>query len=278
MRYSYSRQSNAIFYLQLAGDCVIEIEFEPFEIRPVRQRLIKEFISLYRAFILNTIPGKTHFRIVFLNYHHARAIKKSHSSSGYIQYYERKKNTVITYYQISLLIFQLIIRDLTLEYLSHHNGILLHASAAQINDCAYLFLGKNSAGKSTLIKLLNPSYSAICDDMLALKKESHEFYVYQLPFIGKENWFNKSSRKCKVGKLFFLHKSQNVTITAEENKDAILSYMISLVLTEKDYSRKNIDLLISLIAKHAHDFHHFYFPKNRMKVLNALKTFTSSTK
>ncbi|MEO0185730.1 MAG: hypothetical protein ABIL20_08045, partial [candidate division WOR-3 bacterium] len=61
-------------------------------------------------------------------------------------------------------------------------------------------------GKSTAMTLLSKKFLPVASDTVIIKKEKKEFYVYQTPFLEKDDWVKKDKKKYPLGKIFFLKK------------------------------------------------------------------------
>ncbi len=62
------------------------------------------------------------------------------------------------------------IRDPSIRrHLRQHGVMFLHASSARLPEGAALFLGRSTAGKSTIARLLAPEFPTLADDVVAVR-------------------------------------------------------------------------------------------------------------
>lgn len=94
-------------------------------------------------------------------------------------------------------------------YLLRFNGMMLHASAVEMNGKAYLFSGDCGAGKSTHTSLwqqaFGPAAQIFNDDKPALRFVNEKWYAYGTPWSGK-NEINQN-KKIPLAGICFMKKS-----------------------------------------------------------------------
>lgn len=88
-----------------------------------------------------------------------------------------------------------------------HDGFLIHASSIIMEDKGYIFTGPSGAGKSTIV-ILKENLKILSDEIVAVKKDSNNFYVYGTPFMSKFV-FGGLNAKAKIDSIFFLNKNKN---------------------------------------------------------------------
>ncbi len=149
------------------------------------------------------------------------------------------KNKIITYNGISTYAFDFILKRVISELLYRNNLFFVHASACLYNNKAYLFFGKNGAGKSTIVTLLSEVAQPLADDYGIITKEHNNYYFYQTPFICK-NRIKGNSKKHKIKRLFFLRKATEFSIkrtTYYEDESNILKLFNQII---NKYNKKEL--------------------------------------
>lgn len=242
-------------FLNIAG-FNIELYFSQTDYIYHKEKLINDIIRDFKGFIINRTKGEITYKIRFVEKTLIENLSRNNLTKHFIKFYENvAENEIISFYHISILQFQIIIRNIIQDLLVKSGGYILHASASKINNKAFIFLGKPNSGKSTIIKLLNKKYTALADDTVILKKDNNTFCFYQSPFIEKEYWVKKSKKSFRLAGVFLLRKSNNFRITKITNKEYILRIMVNQLLTEKDNLKKQLKYLGSFVSS----FNNFYF-------------------
>lgn len=105
--------------------------------------------------------------------------------------------------------------------ISHeNNGCVVHASTLIKNRKAYIFMGKEGAGKST-IRQLCKSVESLGDDVAIIAKNSGKFYLYGSPFFQrtKRSYPNK---KILIEGIFNIVQSRHTKVEKIANFDAFI--------------------------------------------------------
>lgn len=185
---------------------------------------------------------------------------------------KNKKRSITTFYQIGFLQFQTILREAIIELLSDDQGFILHGSAVGNNEGAYVFTGKNGAGKSTAMTLLNKKYLALADDTVIIKKEKDGYFLYQTPFIEKNYWVKKTGRKYLLKAVFFVKKSTDFKINDITDKQQILKKIINQFWTSEEFYKKQMKSLLDFVDNF-NRFHYLYFAKDEDKLTKLLRKY-----
>ncbi len=102
-------------------------------------------------------------------------------------------------------------------------GLMLHASAVELDGRAYLFSGPSGMGKSTHTRLWQQIFGAEAqvfnDDKPALRREDGRWYAYGTPWCGKDG-INQNKRVPLAG-ICFLKRGQENVIRCLGEKDVI---------------------------------------------------------
>lgn len=172
---------------------------------------------------------------------------------------------IVTYYQDTVS-FQILLQNALYILLSQNNGYVIHASSVIKDGKTLLFMGKSSAGKSTIANLLNPTLPVFTDDLIFLKEIDGKIITYQHPFVEKRTFDKKNTRGIELEKIYFLTKSTNSKIRKLKDKYLLIKRMSQQLFVADKITLKN---LINLTNNYD-IFFRLYFPKNRDKVLELL--------
>ncbi len=251
-------------YLNIAG-FNIQIFFHKTKWEFVYKKFIKETFKYYQGFINQNKPRKIDYFIDLKETSSLLTIIKKPQSYFFNLFDKLGKNRIATFYQISLIQFQMILREILLELLANNQGFIMHGSAVGKDNIGYIFTGRNGAGKSTAMNLINPKYSALADDTVIIKKENGRYYLYQTPFIEKNNWVKKGQKRYLINKIFFLRKAKFYKIDKIDNKNLLTQKLISQFWTKDEIKNKQFKTLMKFISQF-NSFYYLYFAKNRNKL------------
>jgi len=253
-------------YLNIAG-FNIQINLQPTEWDFAKKLKEKEIKKYWAGFIISQ-PKKINYKINFVEKRYIDIIYKKKKKRQYMSFFEEKnKKAINTFYRVSIFQFQTILRHIINKLLAGH-GFILHGSASNINGRAFLFTGRNGAGKSTIMKLLKDKFPPLADDTIFIKKEDGKYYLYQTPFIEKEWWVKKNSQKLELRKVYFLKKERFFKEELIKNKSFLFEKIAKQSWVEED---KFVNKKTKLIYQFAHSFNKFYylsFTKNKKRLFN----------
>ena len=192
---------------------------------PLYEKNFKDrLLYLYQGFsVAREKKQSIHYTIDFVERDNFETVIQKEGKKYFINCFEEKsKNHTVTFYHISIVQFEFLLRKILHTLLNVHDGMLLHASASIIDGKAYLFLGKSGAGKSTIAKLFIEQYPRVADDTVILKKEDGGFFVYRTPLKEKRPFAEKTYNRLPLGKVFFLRKASLHKVTKLQEKEYIL--------------------------------------------------------
>ena len=127
-------------------------------------------------------------------------------------------------------------------------GMMLHASAVEVDGKAYLFSAPSGTGKSThtalWLQLFGERARIINDDKPALRQKEDGFFVYGTPWSGKTS----QNINCKVPLqgIAFLQRSEKNSIERISAKEAL---PLILDQTVRPASAERYDLLFPILEK-----------------------------
>ncbi len=220
----------------------------------IEKKFAERTVFYYQAFITKEKPHKVDYWIDFKYTTQYKMLFEDSSEKFYINFYEKKSNKkIITYYHVSGNQLKIIIRSILQELLQKNNGMIIHASAAKINDKAAIFFGKSGAGKSTISTLLSDFFPKLADDNIILKKEGKKYFLYQAPFIEKDLSVKKSSENLEVGWIFFLKKASYNKIK-KISKEKVIKKTLEQLFTDST----NFAVQSKTIFEFINDLNDFY--------------------
>lgn len=245
------------YYLKIAG-FIIEIIFDKKEIftgdhlkEEIKKYLKGFFVRKEKINAVIKIKENLNYRLFF---------KKE---VAFLEFYKKiNKYYYHSYYQINIFQLLFIIREIVLQLLEENQGFILHASSCLINKEGYLFLGSSGAGKSTIINLIKNKKVILSDDQIIVKRERGKYYLYQTPFLEK-NQYQKSFRRYRLGKIFFIVKDKKKKIMKLKKDEKLIGRLTNqLWLREK---LKNFSLIIDFFKKN--DFYQLNFNQKSFYIL-----------
>ena len=129
------------------------------------------------------------------------------------------------------------------------SGIMLHASAVELNNRAYLFSGPCGMGKSTHTRLWQQTFGSAArvfnDDKPALRRMEDRWYAYGTPWCGKDGI--NINMKVPLAGICFLKRGTENRIRRLSDKEAIAA-LLSQTLRRFRHT-ENLDLLLGHIDK-----------------------------
>ena len=137
-------------------------------------------------------------------------------------------------------------------YLLKYGGMMLHASALELDGGAYLFSGPSGVGKSTHTGLWQkefPSARLFNDDKPALRKIDGVWYAYGTPWSGKHG-ININMRVPLRG-ICFLRQGEENSIRRLKNIEAVSAVMSQTIRGFK--TERGLDKLINTLGQLVED-------------------------
>lgn len=129
------------------------------------------------------------------------------------------------------------------------NGLMLHASAVELNGKAYLFSGPCGTGKSTHTRIWQQTFGSAAqvfnDDKPALRCLDGKWYAYGTPWCGKDG-INQNKKVPLAGICFLKQAPENKIrhLSAGEAAQRIISQ------TQRKFSRmENLNLMLQIVEK-----------------------------
>ena len=134
-------------------------------------------------------------------------------------------------------------------FLLAHGGMMLHASAVELDGKAYLFSGNSGMGKSTHTRLWQQVFGdraqVFNDDKPALRRIDGKWYAYGTPWCGKDGI--NQNKKVPLAGICFLQQAKENKIRRLDAKE-VLSRLIAQTLF-RFKSVGSLDMLLATVDK-----------------------------
>jgi hypothetical protein len=258
------------FYLNIAG-FNIQIDLKPTQWQFAYEKFAAEIKNYYQGFLVNKKTRLDYqIEIVETPAFLTKIERGHHFFINIFNKIPRKK--IITYYQIGIFQFQIILREILVDLLSKNQGFIIHGSAVAKNNKAIIFTGKNGAGKSTAMNLLHPEFTALADDTVIIRCENKKFYLYQTPFIEKNHWIEKKSGRYLINNIFFLKKALFFRITVIKSKNYLLNRLTKQFWSSQENYQSQFKVLLQFVNRF-NKFYFLYFAKDRKELIRLLTSF-----
>lgn len=133
--------------------------------------------------------------------------------------------------------------------LLNFDGMMLHASAVELDGKAYLFSGPSGMGKSTHTRLWQQTFGEAArvfnDDKPALRRLDGRWFAYGTPWCGKDG-INVNTKVPLAGICFLRRGEENVIrrLSPAEAATGIISQTLNRFWVEK-----GLDLMLGLVNK-----------------------------
>lgn len=129
------------------------------------------------------------------------------------------------------------------------DGMVLHASAVELNGRAYLFSGPCGMGKSTHTRLWQQTFGEAArvfnDDKPALRRLDGTWFAYGTPWCGKDG-INQNVKVPLAG-ICFLRRGENIRI--ERLSDALALERILSQTIRRFKQVEDLDRMLALVDK-----------------------------
>lgn len=255
------------------GGFYILIKFTKIELENIRGRFIHYLIKRYQGFILSKKPKKIDYKVTFIYTRRTRSLTSLTGKHVFVSLFDKiSKYSLITFYHISFLQFDILLTHILQELLAENKGFIIHASAVLKGRKIGLFLGKSGAGKSTAVQLLSKAYEPIADDSGIIKQEKGEYMFYQMPLVDKNRQIIKQPKGFPLGWVYFLHKSKFYGIDPLENKEKIIQKLSAQLYSEKEDVKKQIIFLSDFVNKYP-NFFKLTFGKDSKRMIELLRNY-----
>jgi len=188
-------------------DSIIKLVFESDTASTARRNIER----MYGGYIVKDAKHRTPAYTLYVHDNYQYTFLRK-NGKAFISFFEEKKNGRIdlpnTADAIQLdLLMRIIIHDLARK----KDMFILHTSAVLVNGKARVFIGRNSIGKSTIVKMLKNEFTPLCDDKIIVKKEKDTLYLYQVPYRETNN-FKKSNARYPIGGFYVLKQDDKMNI------------------------------------------------------------------
>ncbi len=182
----------------------------------------------------------------------------------------KKSHVYYTHTTLSVTHFYNVIEEIIRDLFDKAQDIILHCSAVEYNNQAYVFLGESGSGKSTMISLLKSKFRPLSDDIALIRKKGDKFFLYQTPTKERNN-YPLTLKKYPLKNIFFIKKSAHNSIMKTE----LNNRRIQQLFVKGIRNRVVKNTVANFIGKYQDHFYYFSFVKNESAsqyLLNFIKS------
>lgn len=197
----------------------------------VKQLMVKQIQTTLLPFLLKSKPIRIDGTIEVQDKETYKLFLNDTMAYAELSLYQ-KSDHVITSYHISFLQFMLLLAHMITNLLRRNSGFMLHASACLVGGKAHIFIGKEGAGKSTILKLLRSKFPPLCDDQAIIRKLKNRYVFYQNPYLEKTPEISKSPLSIPIGGIYLLQKAPKIHVSQESTTDMLPHYLSNLLLAD----------------------------------------------
>jgi hypothetical protein len=128
------------------------------------------------------------------------------------------------------LYFDLLFMHAVRLFLAYNKGFFLHSSGLIKDDRAFLFVGPDGGGKTTISNLISEGLIA-SDDSLIVRQSNGPFTLYTTPWGSRES-INTSA---PISKIFFLRKAHTLKIENLTAAEAAKEFLANIFFSTVDH-------------------------------------------
>lgn len=260
-----------ILIINLAG-LNFKIEFYQTEQKFYYKILKNQILKHFKNCIINNVK-KIDFYISIKEIKPRELFTLSDSSKKYYIdiFLIKNKRYFLTHYYISFYQFTSLLYFLILAKI-RNSGFVLHCSAINTPKGAFLFLGSEGFGKSTIIKMLNVQpFHPIIDDIGVVKiNNKKKFLLYQSSLFEK-NYLEKNPEPFNIKAVFILKKSAEISFKKIHKKNEILEHLFSSLILIDKFSKSYFKNL-KYLAKKIENVYLLKFSKKKNKLQKFFKS------
>lgn len=159
------------------------------------------------------------------------------------------------------LYFDLLFMHAVRLFLAYDKGFFLHSSGLIKDDRAFLFVGPDGSGKTTISNLISEGFIA-SDDSLIVRQSNASFTLYTTPWGSRES-INTSA---PISKIFFLRKAHTLKIKEMTPAEAAREFLANIFFSTLDQQicEKTLDTVGDLTKEIG--CHELYFSREEREL------------
>jgi hypothetical protein len=262
-------QNNEILEINLnIANFLIKILFYRIKRDYMRHHIVKILQRRYASFSVDKPSLKPDFIIKVNPQEHLELFFNKVKKAGYLKIYVKESHNVISTFYNDANHYGFLLLEIITQLLAKTGGFIFHQSSVFFEDGLVLFSGPSNAGKTTAAKLMSKTYNPISSDNGIIKFEDGDFYLYQTPFFDSLR-IKPSNQRYKIGKVYFLNKSNRFFIKELTDKKKVLEKVNEQILQHIPYSKKQFKNIVNFVYKK--QFAELFFAKNSKKLLQLVK-------
>ncbi len=159
------------------------------------------------------------------------------------------------------LYFDLLFMHALRLFLAYKEGFFLHSCGLIRDDRAFLFVGPDGSGKTTISKLISEGFIA-SDDSLIVRRSNGFFTLYTTPWGSRES-INTSA---PISKIFFLRKAHTLRVKEMTPAEAAREFLANTFFNTLDHQicQTTLETIAGLTKEIS--CHNLYFSRDEGKL------------
>ncbi|QQS44430.1 hypothetical protein IPM65_02415 [Candidatus Roizmanbacteria bacterium] len=239
---------NSVIILNTAA-IYIAIDLSRIADPDILKALSDQISTFYKMEIVRNFKKKPDFTIYYVADEEYRFVKqqirKGTSINYFLETFSIGEDSAKIHYHVSIAQFQFFLKLILQSILGSRKGFILHSSGITDDQHAFLFLGPNGIGKSTIVDNLSQKYRPYADDMVIVRKIEREWYAFQLP-LEKKRYKKIPDSKMPIRALFYLSQSKKTKLQKISSTEASKKLLDQLI--RNGLTKKNITYLFEFLA------------------------------
>lgn len=260
-------------FILAVADIYIAIDLSRIDDPEIIAVLAKQIRTYYKMELVSHFKREPDYTIYYVADEEYRFVKQQPSNVAgfhyFLETFSLEKHHASVQYHVSMAQFQFFLKLILQLVLGSRDGFILHTSAISDGAHAFLFLGPNGIGKSTIVDNLSKKYTPYADDMVIVRKIKNDWYAFQLP-LEKKRYKKNPDSKIPIRALLYLSQSRKTKLQKIPSIQAgkkLLDQLIQNGITEE-----NVKHLFEFLAC----VDHFTFETPKMTDIKTIERLINS--